>query len=87
MELNYKVIDSALSDKRLKPYEFYLLLKMAQLSDERGILNISGAELQKETGFTNKAYMLKYIDTLEECKYIARLEKVQKKSTYFIINE
>lgn len=80
--------DDLLLDKNLKAQEVFLFLHLVRLCDKTtGILTISGADLMTETRMTNKARMLRYLNTLIENRYIDKLDNINKKSTYKIHKE
>lgn len=76
--------EELLLDDNLKPQEVYLFLQLVRLCDEAGQLNISAAELMKETRFTNKGLLLGYLKTLIDQSYIKRLDNIDKKAVYQI---
>ena len=69
LTIKTEVLDNA----NLKPQEVYLLMQLIKLADENNELTMSSKELMAETRFTNKAMMIRYLDTLVENNYIERV--------------
>lgn len=61
-----------LDNPNLKPQEVYLLMQLIKLADENNELTMSSKELMAETRLTNKAMMIRYLNTLVENNYIKR---------------
>ena len=80
---NHLMLDlDIIKDKRINASMLALFIYLATEADKDGILIASGEELKVIGRNKDLQTLLSRINTLEECGYLERLDKVNRKSCY-----